>query len=75
MPIWAFLVVAVVLFGLVGEFALDQVNITSKVLTSPGSTRDITPMLVLDDAMSYRSKGEIRMVTVKSNRLCAVDTI
>ena len=67
MPIWAFLVVAVVLFGLVGVFALDQVNITSKVLTSPGSTRDITPMLVLDDAMSYRSKGEIRMVTVKSN--------
>lgn len=66
-PTWAVSGVVVICLGLLGALVLDRVTITSKVITSPGSTRDITPMLVLDDAMTYSADGEIRMVTVQSN--------
>ncbi|MEC7874911.1 MAG: PDZ domain-containing protein [Actinomycetota bacterium] len=66
-PIWAVAAVALISIGLLVVLGLDRVTITSKVLTSPGSTRDITPMLVLEDVMTYSTNGEIRMVTVKSN--------
>ena len=66
-PTWAVVAATVICLGLVGLLVLDQVTVTSKVLTSPGSTRDIAPMLVLDKAMTYSADGEIRMVTVQSN--------
>ena len=65
LPTWAMATVVIICLGLLGVLVLDRVTITSKVLTSPGSTRDITPMLVLDEAMTYRANGEIRMVTVQ----------
>ena len=66
-PTWATTALVIICLGLVGALVLDRVTVTSKVLTSPGSTRDIKPMLVLDDTMTYGANGEIRMVTVQSN--------
>ena len=66
-PTWALIIGGIVSLAVVIVFALDRVTITSKVLTSPGVTRDIAPMLQVEESMTYSADGQIRMVTVKSN--------
>jgi len=66
-PGWAAIIVAVLAAGFLTVVALDRITITSKVLTSPGATRDIGPMLQVDPTKTYNAEGQIEMVTVKSN--------
>ena len=66
-PRWAAVIAAVLAAGLLTVAALDRITITSKVLTSPGATRDIGPMLQVDPTKTYNAEGQIEMVTVKSN--------
>ena len=66
-PTWALIIVGIASLAMVGVLALDRITITSKVLTSPGSTRDIGPMLQVEDSKTYKAAGRIEMVTVKSN--------
>ena len=66
-PVWAVVIAAVLAAGLLIVIALDRISITSKVLTSPGATREIGPMLQVDPANSFNAEGQIEMVTVKSN--------
>ena len=47
-PGWAAIIAAVFAASFLIVVALDRVTITSKVLTSPGATRDIGPMLQVD---------------------------
>ena len=66
-PLWAVVCVATFSFLLLSALALDRITITSKVLTSPGQTRSLAPMLTVDDVQTYGAEGRIGMVTVKSN--------
>ena len=52
---------------MVTGLVLDRITISSKVLTSPGTTRNIAPMLQVQDSKTYDADGRIEMVTVKSN--------
>lgn len=66
-PGWAAIIAAILALGFLTVVALDRITITSKVLTSPGATRDIGPMLQVDPTKTYNAEGQIEMVTVKSN--------
>ena len=66
-PTWALIIIGLASLAMVTVLALDRITITSKVLTSPGTTRDIEPMLQVQDSKTYDADGSIEMVTVKSN--------
>tara|TARA_B100000579_G_scaffold338227_1_gene289360 strand:- start:2941 stop:4035 length:1095 start_codon:yes stop_codon:yes gene_type:complete len=66
-PRWAVVIAVIFAVGFLTVVALDRVIITSKVLTSPGATRQIGPMLQVDPAKTFEAEGQIEMVTVKSN--------
>jgi len=66
-PGWLVVIAAILATGFLVVVALDRITITSKVLTSPGATRDIGPMLQVDPANTFDAEGAIGMVTVKSN--------
>lgn len=66
-PTWALIIVGLASLAMVTGLVLDRITITSKVLTSPGTTRNIAPMLQVQDSKTYDADGRIEMVTVKSN--------
>ena len=66
-PTWALIIVGLASLAMVTGLVLDRITISSKVLTSPGTTRNIAPMLQVQDSKTYDADGRIEMVTVKSN--------
>jgi len=66
-PGWVVVIATILAAGFLTVVALDRITLTSKVLTSPGATREIGPMLQVDPANAFSAEGHIEMVTVKSN--------
>jgi len=53
--------------GLLSVLLLDRIHLGDKVLTAPGGTVDIEPVVSVSGTDSYPTDAEIRLVTVRSN--------
>ncbi len=66
-PKWLVAIAVLGAVGLMAVLLLDRIHLGDKVLTAPGGTVDIEPVVSVSGTDSYPSESEIRLVTVRSN--------
>ena len=66
-PTWLVVLAVFGAFILLTVLILDRVQLGNKVLTAPGGTIDIEPIVSVSGVETYPSDAEIRLVTVRSN--------
>jgi Lon-like protease len=66
-PKWLVVVSLVAAFVLMAILILDRLHLGDKVLTAPGGTIDIEPIVDVSGVESFPNDAEISLVTVRSN--------